>query len=305
MFDSPQRELASASSSNTAGCSIVAGVNQWGVPIADFLAFGLNTEGQGARMDLDGVDAYGFSHCFTGRSPDIEDIETEFQFLHLAAKFSKDSCGFGKYRGGSGTEIIHVVNYVNWALCMAHFKGRKVRTSIGLFGGYPSATLPGFEVVHTNIWEKMKRNDKDIPSDARRLATERPIDGEYRLDGWDKKMHMLENGDLWAVFNGGGGGYGDVLERDPGMVMEDLRKEIISHHTAKNVYFVAYDTETFEVDYARTRELRQEERDARKSRGMKWAEFEKEWSQLRPTEEAMDYYGSWPDGNKTREIIRM
>jgi N-methylhydantoinase B/oxoprolinase/acetone carboxylase alpha subunit len=50
MFDSHQHELASASSSNTAGCSIVSGVNQWGVPIADFLAFGLNTEGHGARM---------------------------------------------------------------------------------------------------------------------------------------------------------------------------------------------------------------------------------------------------------------
>jgi N-methylhydantoinase B/oxoprolinase/acetone carboxylase alpha subunit len=188
---------------------------------------------------------------------------------------------------------------------MAHFKGRKVRTSIGLFGGYPSATLPGFEVVHTNIWEKMKRNDKDIPSDARQLAVERPIEGEYRLENWVRQIHMVENGDLWAVFNGGGGGYGDVLERDPEMVMKDLRKEIISHWTARNVYQIDYSVETLEVDYPGTEVLRQKERDARKARGVKWADFEKEWSQLLPTPGALDYYGSWPDGKKNREVIRM
>ena len=118
-------------------------------------------------------------------------------------------------------------------------------------------------------------------------------------------MHLVTNGDLWAVGNGGGGGYGDVLERDPEMVVEDLRREIISHRTAETVYHVAYDPETLEVDYAKTNQLRQKEREARKARGVRWAEFEKEWSQLRPTEEAMDYYGSWPDGKKTREIIRM
>jgi acetophenone carboxylase len=38
---------------------------------------------------------------------------------------------------------------------------------------------------------------------------------------------------------------------------------------------------------------------------MTWAEFEKEWSRLRPPEDILDYYGSWPDGKKTREIIRL
>jgi acetophenone carboxylase len=38
---------------------------------------------------------------------------------------------------------------------------------------------------------------------------------------------------------------------------------------------------------------------------MTWDKFEKEWSQLRPAEEILEYYGSWPDARKTREIIRM
>jgi N-methylhydantoinase B/oxoprolinase/acetone carboxylase alpha subunit len=305
MFDSPQRELVAAPSGNTGGGFLGAGENQWGVQVADMVAFGLNTEGHGARSDMDGVDAFGFSHCFAGRAPDIEDTENEFQFLYLLAKLSKDSGGFGKYRGGCGTEAVYVVNYVDWALYNCATKGSKVRNCVGIFGGYPPSTLPGIEVSHTNIWEKMKRGDKDLPSDVLQLISERTIAGEYKISSLNRATQLVLNGDLWSLVNGGGGGYGDVLERDPEMVMEDLRREIISHRTAEMVYHVAYDPETLEVDYDKTNQLRQKEREDRKARGIRWADFEKEWSQLRPTEEAMDYYGSWPDGQKTREIIRM
>ena len=115
----------------------------------------------------------------------------------------------------------------------------------------------------------------------------------------------MENGDIWVVFSGGGAGYGDVLERDPEMVMDDLRKEVISHWTAENVYHVAYDPETLEADVEKTEQLRKKEREDRKSRGMTWAEFEKEWSKLSPPEDILDYYGSWPDGKKTKDIIRL
>ncbi len=305
MFDSPQRDLVAAATGNTGVGVLISGQNQWGVLVSDFLAFGLNTEGHGARSDMDGVDAYGFSHCPTGRAPDIEDIENEFQFLCLIAKLSKDSAGFGKHRGGAGTEIIYIVNYVDYALYNSHVKGSKVRNCIGLYGGYPPGTLPGIEVLHTNLWEKMKRGDKDVPKESTELIEEKSIKGEYKISSIFQKTHVMENGDLWAVFSGGGGGYGDVLERGPRMVMDDLRKEIISHWTAANVYHVAYDPETLEADIEATERLRQQERADRKARGMTWAEFEKEWSQLRPAVEILEYYGSWPDGKKTREIIRL
>ncbi|HEY96920.1 MAG TPA: hydantoinase B/oxoprolinase family protein [Dehalococcoidia bacterium] len=305
MFDSPQRELVAAATGNTGVGIIVSGENQWGVLIADFLAFGLNTEGHGARSDMDGIDAYGFSHCPTGRAPDVEDIENEFQFFNLVAKLCKDSGGFGKYRGGAGTETIYSVNYVNYALYNSHVKGSKVRNCIGLFGGYPPGTLPGIEVLHTDLWEKLKRGDKDIPTGAVQLISERTIKGDYKISSIFQKTHVMENGDIWVVFSGGGAGYGDVLERAPEMVMDDLRREIISHWTAENVYHVAYDPETLEADVEKTKQLRKKERENRKARAMTWAEFEKEWSQLRPPEDILDYYGSWPDGKKTREIIRL
>jgi len=305
MFDSPQRELVVAPTGNTGGGFLGAGINQWGVPVSDMLAFGLNTEGHGARSDMDGVDAFGFSHCPSGRAPDLEDTENEFQFLHLLARLNRDSCGFGKFRGGSGTEIVYVVNYVDWALYNSAMKGSKVRNCTGLFGGYPPGTLPGIEVNHTNFWEKMQRGDKDLPVNAVQLIADRTIQGDYKIGSMNKETRVIANGDMLCIFNGGGGGYGDVLERDPDMVIDDLRKEIISHRTAAAVYRIAYYPETLEVDYAKTNELREKEREDRKARGMKWEDFEKEWSQLRPSGEAMDYYGSWPDGGKTSETIRM
>ena len=165
--------------------------------------------------------------------------------------------------------------------------------------------LPGIEVTHTNLWEKMKRGDKDIPSGAMQLISERSIKGNYSIGSMFKKTHIMENGDLWVVFSGGGGGYGDVLERDPATVMEDLKKEVISPWTAENVYRVAYDHDTLDVDEEKTKKLRQQEREDRKARGMTWDEFQQEWSPLRPPEEILEYYGSWPDARKTREIIRM
>jgi hypothetical protein len=137
------------------------------------------------------------------------------------------------------------------------------------------------------------------------LISEKAIHGDYRLGSMNHPTHVVLNGDLWCIFNGGGGGYGDVLERDPVMVMDDLRKEIISHRTAAAVYRVAYNPEALEVDHAKTDEWRQKEREDRKARGLTWEDFEKEWSRLHPAEEAMDYYGSWPDARKIKEIIRM
>ena len=77
-------------------------MNQYGVPVAEVEAATLNTEGQGARPDMDGVHAYGFPWGHAGRSPDTEDAETEYQFLRLFFNLRRDNGGFGKFQGGAG-----------------------------------------------------------------------------------------------------------------------------------------------------------------------------------------------------------
>ena len=103
----------------------------------------------------------------------------------------------------------------------------------------------------------------------------------------------------------GGQGYGDVLERDPQAVVNDVRDEIISDRTAANVYHVAYDEETWTADEEKTAELRKKERDDRLSRGRSYDEFEKEWLTKKPPEDQLTYYGSWPDAKIINVIIRI
>jgi acetophenone carboxylase len=304
LFDSEQRHLVAAP--NGGGCyTVVAGVNQWGVPIADITSYAFNTDGQGARLDMDGVDAYGFGLCHIGRSPDAEFVENEFQLFHLYQKFHKDGCGFGKYRGGSGTTTAYVIHHVPWAVMATLSVNLRVVSNVGLFGGYAPGARPGIQVTDTDLWEKMARGDKDIPSDTMELITKRSIKGNYTIENQQRLGRPLNNGDIWTDISNAGAGYGDALERAPEMVAEDLKKGIISHWVAQNVYHVAYDPETLEVDYQRTEELRQKEFESRKARGKKYEDFVREWSQKRPAEEALKHWGSWPDAQPVRHIMRI
>ena len=54
----------------------------------------------------------------------------------------------------------------------------------------------------------------------------------------------------------GGGGYGNPLERDPELVVNDVIEGYISIESAKKDYGVAIDPVTLEVNEAETKKLR-------------------------------------------------
>ena len=105
------------------------------------------------------------------------------------------------------------------------------------------------------------------------------------------------NGDVIVQFAAGGGGYGDVLLRDPAAVMADVRAGIVSRWAAENVYCVRFDPQSFLVEEAATKRARDAERRRRLARAKTWADFETEWSKLRPDADALKHFGSWPDGS--------
>jgi len=132
------------------------------------------------------------------------------------------------------------------------------------------------------------------------LYQEQAIKGNYRLRGYPCVAEPTREGDLVAGGTGGGGGYGDPIERDPSLVMADLAKGAISHWAARNVYKVVYDETRLAVDEKKTGSLREQERKDRKTRGRRFAEFEKEWAKKKPGDETLEFYGAWPTpGNET------
>src|SRR4029077_1273887 len=93
------------------------------------------------------------------------------------------------------------------------------------------------------------------------------------------------------ICQGTGGGYGDVLERDPDAVMADVEAGYLSSQTAREIYFVVHDPDTLGVDVAGTRPARASrggdvagtraargaERQARLRRVRPYAEFVTAW----------------------------
>jgi acetophenone carboxylase len=302
-FDSDQRDLILGGTGGGSSMSIV-GINQDGIPVSDLLSYPFNTEGQGARSDMDGTDSNAFVFAPNSRGYDAEDSERQLPLLILFQKHRRDSCGFGKYRGGSGVVDAYVVHGVPDIAFSSGGRETRMRMTQGIFGGYTSGVKIGIEIYNTDLWEQMREGKKELPSDIYQLITERTIEGEYVVSHNRRPGHSVKNGDIVVQMNGGGSGYGDVLERDPAAVMKDLREDIISHWVAENVYHVVYDPESLEANLKKTDEARQREREDRKKRGKKYTDFERGWLEKRPTEQALKHYGSWPDARKVREIVR-
>ncbi|HEY93614.1 MAG TPA: hypothetical protein G4O15_01590, partial [Dehalococcoidia bacterium] len=166
---------------------------------------------------------------------------------------------------------------------------------------------PGVSIENSNILDLMAKGEKNIPTSFREIITDRILDGDYLLPSrrTQRPARTVFAGSLSGFGTPGGQGYGDVLERKPQSVVDDIRAEIISEWTATNVYHVAYDAETWTADEEKTVELRQKEREDRLQRGMRYEEFEKEWLEQRPPDDQLELYGSWPDARMINRIIRL
>lgn len=283
---------------------ICSGHSQWNLSVSDVLSFALNTMGQGGRAMKDGMDAYGFAWCAFGRAPDSEQVESELPVSVLLSQHWKDSCGHGKNRGGSGGVQLWMVHKVPelWSLCMGN--GSKIPLTQPLFGAYASAPIPGITVTGADLLEGLEAGNADIVMDHRELFENKPIQGEWHQELVARVPRPYKEGDLLFGFSGGGPGYGDPLERDPELVLEDLKKRVISETTARLVYHVVLDPHSRKLDAAATDSARHAERQSRLQRGKPYGAFVREWTSKRPPEDIMQWYGAWPNAERNFELVR-
>lgn len=306
MFDSPQSHLVAAATSSGGAFPFFSGPNQWGAHITEIITFTQNSAGHGARSDRDGVDSYGFPWGHSGRFPDAEEFENDNQVLIIAQRHAPDSCGPGKYRGGAGGGMVWTTYHVPFAGVTSMGAGNsKIYCGQGLFGGYPPPVQAVVRVSDSNLLELMEKGDKIIPTSSQEIIAKKPYSGKYSTSGTSVLPFPQKKGDIFAQNMTGAPGYGDALERDPDLVMKDFKEGIISEWTVRNVYRVVYDPQTLIPDYEKTEEMRQQGYQERISKGLLYEEFEKEWSQKKPPQEILGWYGSWPDAQKLQDIIRL
>ncbi|MGD0229736.1 MAG: hydantoinase B/oxoprolinase family protein [Syntrophorhabdales bacterium] len=278
---------------------VYGGLNQYGAPFADAGAE-MNSDGYGARFDKDGVNTAGASFAPMSSEPgEVESIESGLPFLYLYRCFQRDSCGHGKYRGGVGMDYSISVHDVPMVFLGSWGFNSRATINQGLFGGYASGAMPFVRITDTNLKEIFASPETKLPSAGFMTYEERVIGGAYEADKFPSPPRPMKEYEVVAGGTGGGGGYGDPLEREPALVMKDIDDGIISHRVAREIYRVSYNEETLLVYEEKTKALRQAEREERKKRGVKYADFEPAWLKLRPDPEILRYYGDWPETNYT------
>jgi N-methylhydantoinase B len=172
------------------------------------------------------------------RNGSIEGIELKCPVLVEGRSLRQDSGGAGKHRGGFGIDM-RVRNLVEgrWNFEQAR---RANCPPWGLWGG--GAADAGsylLRLPHENDFKPMVGAHIPVPIDAEAI-----------------------------VRTGGGGGFGDPLERDPALVRADVAEELVSSTAAREQYGVVL-TRELGVDEAATRALRARLRSERQGRDLR------------------------------------
>ncbi len=277
------------------GVPIYGGVNQWNEPIADITPE-INATGAGARPDMDGVDGAGAFFATMSDCSDVETTESDRPFLYLFRNYFKNSYGNGKFRGGAGVGYGMMMHHVPSVAMGSFGYGSNFPSTLGIFGGY--AVPPVFirTVENSNVKSLLEESNTALPTTMDKVYTEEnPESGNDTYHHITMPIRPLMNGDTFYVPVGGGAGYGDCLERNPKDVIDDLKNDKTTHWVARNIYKIAYDEKTLRLDTEKTEVMRSKARDERLKQGKSYDEFEAEWLKLRPSDEALKYYGTYPN----------
>jgi N-methylhydantoinase B len=206
-------------------CSMMGlGVNprngeSWLEATNEAVGFGAHAGGDGS----DGIMHLSEPGC---RNNPVEVLETKSPMFIECYGYRPDTGGAGRHRGGVGVSRSY----------------RFLAPSTGICLVYKTKTKP-WSIAGGRVGE----NNRVVlnPGTSREVVQ----GGSYNL---------LETGDVLVNDTGGGGGYGDPLDREPQRVAHDVRNGFVSVEAAARDYGVVVDAATFDVDADATRELREE-----------------------------------------------
>jgi N-methylhydantoinase B len=183
----------------------------------------------GARPYADGLD--GNSHIYANMaSQPIEVTETEQPLQIAAYEFIQDAMGPGKFRGGAPFRREYKLLAPEATLQVR--SDRRDFRPFGLYGG--GAGRPSMNYLNPD------ENPAPMPS---------------------KLTMNMKQGDLFRHEVAGAGGWGDPLDRDPALVLRDVRNEFVSERSAREDYGVVLAGNA--VDEAATAALRRQTQSAR------------------------------------------
>jgi N-methylhydantoinase B len=192
--------------------------------------------GGGAYVDHDGLAPQGHRHIPAIRLQNVERNESHLPLLYLYRKFIPDTGGPGRNRGGHSVGHAYVLSQVKKMQTRFTCHCYESPIATGMFGGYPAAC-----------------NTRRMLKDATARAT---IDGgriPYDSAAIDGKLQILPaktrgtleftDRDYHEATPSAGGGWGDPIEREPDLVVEDVRTNAVSGAMAHDIYGVVLNSD--------------------------------------------------------------
>jgi len=194
--------------------------------------------GSGATHGADGYDHIGLINCAGGiLAQDYEMFEIHDPHLLHLHEYLPDSAGAGRWRGGLGVQTEFEMRGEN-VTGVAFGDGiEEDARAFGFFGGGAGS-----------------RNE---------IVLGFP-DGSQRRVKSKELIRGIPPGTVFRQKAGGGGGYGDPLERPAERVAIDVKAGVVSQRCARDDYGVVIDPATGEVDERATTRLRRDRRRPRK-----------------------------------------
>ena len=179
----------------------------------------------GGRYGKDGMDSVDNLMANTRNNP-VEELDMHYPIRNERYELRPDPAGAGTWRGGFG--IVRENRFLSdgYISCEAD---RHLEAPVGMFGGQEGRT--------GNIMKNP---------------------GTAKEENWPAKVTgaKMAAGDLIRITTPSAGGYGNPLERDPEMVLDDYLDDYITLEIARDIYRVAIDPDSEAIDQGETRRLR-------------------------------------------------
>jgi N-methylhydantoinase B len=198
-------------------------------PYVDILFLALKG-GSGATWKADGYDHIGLINCGGGLlAQDYEMFEIQDPHFLIRHEYATDSAGAGRWRGGLGVATEFRLEGEDVTGIVFGDGVEQESRGFGIFGGKPGSLNE--IAIYDGDNPLYRPRSKEIVRGIRRNA-------------------------VIVQHAGGGGGYGDPLERPIDQVLDDVRNGFVSPAKAREDYGVVMDSLTLELDVAATQKLR-------------------------------------------------
>jgi N-methylhydantoinase B/acetone carboxylase alpha subunit len=254
------------------------GTDHYGRPGA-WTNFEHSCVGTSAGMVKDGEAACAAMWNPEGDMGDVEAWEILEPLMYLARRIRPNTAGPGRHRGGAGWETIRFVHGTDDQVLYNLGEGHVFHGN-GLFGGYPSCTGYRLNVEDNDLKERIEKGLKIPHADNDPEASEllELLNGRVVRDR--RCVHLPTPAgeyDVYVSLLRGGHGLGDVLDREPDSVADDVAEGHLLDRFAERVYGVVLESNGSRptVDAKATEAARKKLRERRGERAVPASEWMK------------------------------